>query len=341
MKAGYAASGLRAWKEVAGAKTYFLYDGLFPICEINASGSVTATNVYGPDGLIARKTGTTWTYYSFDQQGNLALRTNASGTVLSHHKSDAFGGHWESAANADPFAYNAQSGYYLDRETGLYLCGFRYYDPVNARWLNRDPIGFSGGINLYGYCQQNPVGWVDPAGLWFETAWDATSLVIGAENLGDSVGRGDVVGSVLDGLGLVIDTVAAVLPVVPGGVGNFRKIGRAASAISDAENAAAPIKITKSLRTNLRNCGRPVGRGQDAAHIVAQNDRRAAGAREVLAKFGIDVNDPVNGVAMDRARHQRSHTNANYAEVGRKVQEATSRDHLVSILREIGLTMAE
>ena len=77
---------------------------------------------------------------------------------------DAFGVDWKSAANADPFAYNAQSGYYLDRETGLYLCGFRYYDPVNARWLNRDPIGFSGGINLYGYCQQNPIGWVDWSG---------------------------------------------------------------------------------------------------------------------------------------------------------------------------------
>lgn len=41
----------------------------------------------------------------------------------------------------------------------------RYYDPGLGRWLSADPIGFSGGLNLYGYCGQNPTNGVDPLGL--------------------------------------------------------------------------------------------------------------------------------------------------------------------------------
>ena len=33
------------------------------------------------------------------------------------------------------------------------------------RWLNRDPIGTRGGLNLYGYVEQNPIMYVDPLGL--------------------------------------------------------------------------------------------------------------------------------------------------------------------------------
>jgi RHS repeat-associated protein len=65
----------------------------------------------------------------------------------------------------DPFAYEGEWGYYLDRETGQYLCGARYYDVPTGRWLNRDPIAYAGGINLNGYCHDNPVNNADPTGF--------------------------------------------------------------------------------------------------------------------------------------------------------------------------------
>ena len=43
---------------------------------------------------------------------------------------------------------------------GVAYYGYRYYDPLTGRWPSRDPIGESGGINLYGFVGNNGVnGW--------------------------------------------------------------------------------------------------------------------------------------------------------------------------------------
>ena len=50
-------------------------------------------------------------------------------------------------------------------ETGLLCLTHRYYDPGTGKFLNRDPIGYQGGANLYGFCEGNPVNKSDPSGL--------------------------------------------------------------------------------------------------------------------------------------------------------------------------------
>ncbi len=47
-------------------------------------------------------------------------------------------------------------GYHFDPETQNYYVRNRYYSPVLGRWISRDPIGHSGGINLYGYVESSP-----------------------------------------------------------------------------------------------------------------------------------------------------------------------------------------
>ncbi|WP_177342387.1 RHS repeat-associated core domain-containing protein, partial [Pseudomonas sp. ICMP 3272] len=47
---------------------------------------------------------------------------------------------------------------------GLHYNTFRYYDPEIGRFITQDPIGLSGGDNLYLYAP-NPTVWADPLGL--------------------------------------------------------------------------------------------------------------------------------------------------------------------------------
>ncbi len=51
-------------------------------------------------------------------------------------------------------------------DAGLVNCLNRWYDPVIASWTTQDPITFQGGdANLYRYCGNDPVNFVDPSGL--------------------------------------------------------------------------------------------------------------------------------------------------------------------------------
>jgi len=53
-------------------------------------------------------------------------------------------------------------------ESGLVMAPYRVYDPVLGRWLSEDPIEEAGGVNLYGYVGNGPVGSWDPLGLEFD-----------------------------------------------------------------------------------------------------------------------------------------------------------------------------
>jgi RHS repeat-associated protein len=48
---------------------------------------------------------------------------------------------------------------------GLYYYRARYYSPARQRFINQDPIGFAGGLNVYAYANNNPLGLRDPFGL--------------------------------------------------------------------------------------------------------------------------------------------------------------------------------
>ena len=172
LTAGYTGEGLRTWKQNnAGTRTYFLYDNGVPVCELDSTGNTVATNTFGPNGLVSRRTGGSSRFYTFDERGGTTQRLTSAGAVLSSRMMDAFGTPGGSASTGDPYdGFGGQWGYYTDAETGLQLCTYRYYDPATGRWLNRDPIGYDGGLNLYGYVENNPVIQADPSGL--ATLWE-------------------------------------------------------------------------------------------------------------------------------------------------------------------------
>jgi RHS repeat-associated protein len=66
-------------------------------------------------------------------------------------------------AENNPFRFSTK---YCDDETGFYYYGYRLYNPSTGRWLNRDPIGEKGGLNLYGFMRNDSVNAVEQLGLY-------------------------------------------------------------------------------------------------------------------------------------------------------------------------------
>jgi RHS repeat-associated protein len=56
------------------------------------------------------------------------------------------------------------AGVRYDIEIGLYYNRARYYNPYTGRFLQTDPVGYGAGMNLYAYCNNNPIVHRDPSG---------------------------------------------------------------------------------------------------------------------------------------------------------------------------------
>lgn len=57
------------------------------------------------------------------------------------------------------------TGRRLDYETLNYYYRARYYSWRIGRFISADPIGYYDSMNLYQYCGNNPVNFIDPLGL--------------------------------------------------------------------------------------------------------------------------------------------------------------------------------
>ena len=69
-------------------------------------------------------------------------------------------------AYTNPILYR---GYYYDRSTGLYYLNARYYNPQWRRFISPDSTDYLdpesiNGLNLYAYCNNDPVNYADPSG---------------------------------------------------------------------------------------------------------------------------------------------------------------------------------
>ncbi|MDY7038125.1 MAG: RHS repeat-associated core domain-containing protein, partial [Thermodesulfobacteriota bacterium] len=103
-------------------------------------------------------------YLTYDQVGSLRIVADASGNVVKRIDYDSFGNIISDTDPSFEVPFGFAGGLY-DKDTGLIRFGYRDYDPDIGRWTAKDPIGFNGGdIDLYGYCLNDPVNWVDPDG---------------------------------------------------------------------------------------------------------------------------------------------------------------------------------
>ena len=173
----------------------------------NIFGDVTA--VYNDDGILQCT-------YEYDAWGNHVIY-DADGKVVD--------GNSDNIGLINPIRYR---GYYFDEETGLYYLKTRYYDPQVGRFMTIDGIEYLdpetiNGLNLYAYCNNNPVMNVDPYGnKWWKwlisgiqlVAGIALCFVPGAQGIGVSL----IVGG---GLGLVSNAVSPAIGQAIGGASSI------------------------------------------------------------------------------------------------------------------------
>ena len=148
----------RLHEVVSGGNTRrFLYDGSDLVAEYNASGTLQRRYVHGrgagDDPQVwfegsgvddsARR------YLFADERGTIVAVTDSAGTMIKRNNYDEYG--VPGPVNLGAFQYTGQV--WLP-ELGMYYYKARMYSPLLGRFMQTDPIGYGGGMNMYALCRQ-------------------------------------------------------------------------------------------------------------------------------------------------------------------------------------------
>lgn len=168
----YNVSGLRIEKVVNGQRINHVWDGSKQIVADIVEGDTYNANCYVRGTSLAAKykfvngAKSEYTYYTQNAHGDVVNLTNADGDVIKSYTYDAFGVEKNIIdSDSNPFRY---CGEYFDAETGTIYLRARYYNPTTGRFISRD--SYAGkksdplSLNLYTYCHNNPVRYIDPSG---------------------------------------------------------------------------------------------------------------------------------------------------------------------------------
>jgi RHS repeat-associated protein len=103
--------------------------------------------------------------HHYDYRGSTVAMTDSNGTVTDRVSYSPYASITSRTGTTDTsFLFNGKYGVQSDGN-GLLQMRARFYNPMICRFLNSDPIGLSGGLNLYAYCNGNPISMIDPFGL--------------------------------------------------------------------------------------------------------------------------------------------------------------------------------
>jgi RHS repeat-associated protein len=269
----YDAQGRRRTKTVNGTTTVFVTDaGNREVLEYDgASGAIQRWYGLGSNDVVNQTNVVAGTRAVLipDIQGSVIGSLDSGSGTLSKIGYLPYG---KSVGGTAPFGYTAQR---IDPETnGLYYYRGRHYSPAWGRFLQIDPIGFSGGSNLYVYVGNDPLNLVDPFGhVGLASAGDVNP----AFYQGISANAQTALGAALQACAAACDPGVQMSIGDPLGALAFRGLAAFARAGVSAEEAVPVIEVSASRF------------GQAAEHI---SDAQAAGRPSILTidRLGADAN---------------------------------------------------
>ena len=267
----YNDQGIRIKKVTNGVTHKYYVDGTRIIAESITTGNITEELRYYYDtkGICGFRYGDDKYYYVKNMQGDIVAVYDGNGTKYGEYAYDAWGKcsiiyDKDGIATKNPYRYR---GYYLDKETDLYYLNSRYYDPEVGRFLSADSLGYMdperiNGLNLYAYCNNNPVMYIDPDGT---LAGVIIGIIIGA-----------IVGAI------TIGTIAGVTAALNGagvwGIIGSVLLGALVGAIIGAIIGFVLVVMAPAIGAGASAIGAATGGGAAAAGVSAAGALVAGGA---------------------------------------------------------------
>ena len=149
--------------------------------------------------IIGIKNGDVPYYFRKNLQGDVICLLDNTGNVVVRYYYDAWGNHKVFDASGAEIVDTAHIGYlnpiryrsyYYDSELGFYYLKTRYYDPSVGRFITPDYVDYVdldvvNGLNLYAYCNNNPVMHSDPSGNSWKSFWQGVRNVF--QKVGDFI----------------------------------------------------------------------------------------------------------------------------------------------------------
>nr|WP_295469996.1 RHS repeat-associated core domain-containing protein [Mesorhizobium sp.] len=334
-------------------KTHQFGATLYPSADVEIDDTLTTSDAYTRyPHMDIKIVGYNVFFLHRDHLSSVRHVTNATGAVQETTAYAAYG----ERTNA---SFDTQKGFIGERydpETGLLYLNARYMDPAFGRFISPDdwdPVLEGVGTNRYAYAGNDPVNKSDKnghaegdpgywgPGLIGPADTGVRSLDIGLNSLASAANS-----AINPAIGFFAalepydDTITGIEMSVPPSPATAPVKGLTKGVVAASHLAGSLLAISRSrtaqkaFAVSLQAAGK-LAPGQKAHHIVEITNPSAQPARDVLSEWGIDINDPVNGVGL--TNHPGSHpAAATNAVISRIDRVRKSREEVIAELQAIG-----